>query len=72
MLDKFRQNDVEYITAMLLAGLAMFIIFLPLDAWFGTCCFLAGIFFAVVMWFVSITLDTLEAQRQPKKPKEAP
>ncbi len=72
MLDKFRQNDVEYITAMLLAGLAMFIIFLPLDAWFSICSVLAGILFAVVMWFVSITLDTREARRQAQEQKETP
>ena len=72
MLDKFRENDVEYITAMLLAGVAVGIIFLPLDAFFGICCALAGIFFAVVLWFVSIVLDTQEARRHLKPPKEAP
>ena len=72
MLNKFRQNDVQYITTMLTAGAAMGIIFLPLDAWFGLCCTLAGIFFATGMWFVSIVLDTLEARRQGKEPKEAP
>ena len=72
MLEKFRQNDVQYIHTMLLAGLAMMIIFWPLDAWFGLCCCLAGIFFAAAMWFVSIVLDTLEARCRLKKPKEAP
>ena len=72
MLEKFRQNDVQYIHTMLLAGLAMMIIFWPLDAWFGLCCCLAGIAFAVAMWFMSLFLDTLEARRQGKEPKEAP
>ena len=72
MLDKFRQNDVKYITARLLAGLAMFIIFLPLDVFFGLCCAGAGIVFAIVLWFVSIVLDTRDARRHVKPPKEVP
>ena len=72
MLDNFRQNDVQYTRTMLLAGLATMIIFWPLDAWFGICCCLVGIAFAVVLWFVSIILDTLKARRQLKEPKEAP
>ena len=72
MLDKFRKDDVRYIQDMLLAGVAMFIIFLPLDASFGICCCLTGILFAVVMWFVSIALDTRDARRQAQELKEAP
>lgn len=57
MLNKFHQDAVRYIQYMLLAGLAMMIIFWPLDLFFGICCCGASIVFAVVMWFVSIALD---------------
>lgn len=72
MLSKFREHPVRYITQMLAAGLAMLLLFLLIDPWFGIWCALAGILFAVVMWFVSITLDTLDARRQLKEPKETP
>ena len=60
MLEKFRENDLEYITLMLVAGVIAVIVFSPIDWRYGAWCLLASILFALLMWAASIVLDIQE------------
>ena len=60
MLEKFHENAVEYIALMLIAGVIMFIVFLPIDPSFSTCCFLSSVVLALLMFAASIVLDIQE------------
>jgi len=60
MLEKFRENDLEYITLMLIAGVISAIVFMVLDVSFALCCFVTSVVLALLMWAASIVLDIQE------------